>query len=378
MGLLATIMAFGLWTAAVTTFTALDWAAYDFWLTDRAPIPVSSSLLIVTRDLASEEALGAGPLDRAILARLLTSAHESGALVIGLDHRLDHASPAQLGGAASDAMLLEAMSTAGPIVVVQSPEATLVSTEAIGGHLAITPHADRVTRTVPVTVPGDKQSSPAFGIALFEAFQQQTSPTKLSFSQGNTTSLLINYVGDGTINSFQTIPLSFVWRAIERHERDRLTEWFKGKIVVFLPNPVTGGSSLLPTGQTITSSVAHLHVLNMLLTGNHLYQLGVTSRSLLLRREFASSKPSFSAAVSRSPPLEDSLAPPLPGREAREPMLPQLLTRPRLSSWSLLENRSLAEPLPDPVLLLLASKESFVLESAANADSKLPRQLNLS
>ena len=281
MGLLATIMAFGLWTAAVTTFTALDWAAYDFWLTDRAPIPVSSSLLIVTRDLASEEALGAGPLDRAILARLLTSAHESGALVIGLDHRLDHASPAQLGGAASDAMLLEAMSTAGPIVVVQSPEATLVSTEAIGGHLAITPHADRVTRTVPVTVPGDKQSSPAFGIALFEAFQQQTSPTKLSFSQGNTTSLLINYVGDGTINSFQTIPLSSVWSAIERHERDRLTEWFKGKIVVFLPNPVTGGSSLLPTGQTITSSVAHLHVLNMLLTDNHLYQLGVTSRSLL-------------------------------------------------------------------------------------------------
>ena len=281
MGLLATIMAFGLWTAAVTTFTALDWAAYDFWLTDRAPIPVSSSLLIVTRDLASEEALGAGPLDRAILARLLTSAHESGALVIGLDHRLDHASPAQLGGAASDAMLLEAMSTAGPIVVVQSPEATLVSTEAIGGHLAITPHADRVTRTVPVTVPGDKQSSPAFGIVLFEAFQQQTSPTKLSFSQGNTTSLLINYVGDGTINSFQTIPLSSVWSAIERHERDRLTEWFKGKIVVFLPNPVTGGSSLLPTGQTITSSVAHLHVLNMLLTDNHLYQLGVTSRSLL-------------------------------------------------------------------------------------------------
>jgi CHASE2 domain-containing sensor protein len=281
MGLLATIMALGLWTAAATTFTALDWAAYDFWLTDRAPIPVSSSLLIVTRDLASEEALGAGPLDRAILAHLLTSAHESGALVIGLDHRLDHASPAQLGGAASDALLLEAMSTAGPIVVVQSPEATLVSTEAIAGHLAITPHADRVTRTVPVTVPGDKQSSPAFGIALFEAFQQQASPTKLSFSQGSTTSLLINYVGDGTINSFQTIPLSSVWRAIERHERDRLTEWFKGKIVVFLPNPVTGGSWLLPTGQTITSSVAHLHVLNMLLTDNHLYQLGVTSRSLL-------------------------------------------------------------------------------------------------
>ena len=75
--------------------------------------------------------------------------------------------------------------------------------------------------------------------------------------------------------------MSSVWNAIEHHERDRLTEWFKGKIVVFLPNPVTGGSWLLPTGQTITSSVAHLHILNMLLTDNHFYQLGVTSRSLL-------------------------------------------------------------------------------------------------
>ncbi|MEK6762643.1 MAG: sigma 54-interacting transcriptional regulator [Nitrospirota bacterium] len=281
MGLLATVMALGLWAAASSTFTALDWTAYDFWLTDRAPIPVSQSLLIVTRDLASEEALGAGPWDRAVLARLLTSAHESGALTIGLDHRLDHASPAQLGGAASDALLLEAISAAGPIVVVESPEATLVSTETIAGHLVVTPHPDRVTRTVPVTVTGDKQSIPAFGIALFEAFQQQTSPTTLSFSQGSTTSLLINYVGNGTINSLPTVPLSSVWNAIEHHERDRLTEWFKGKVVVFLPNPVTGGSWLLPTGQTITSAVAHLHVLNMLLTGNHFYQLGVTSRSLL-------------------------------------------------------------------------------------------------
>ena len=124
MGLIATLLAFGLWAAASTTFTALDWAAYDFWLTDRASISVSPSLLIVTRDPASEEEFGSGPWDRAIFARLLTSAHESGALAIGLDHRFDHASPAQLGGAASDALLLEAMSTAGPIVVVQSPDAT--------------------------------------------------------------------------------------------------------------------------------------------------------------------------------------------------------------------------------------------------------------
>ena len=281
MGLLATVLALGLWTAASTTFTALDWAAYDFWLSDRAPIPVSPSLLIVTRDPASEEEFGGGPWDRAILARLLTSAHESGALAIGLDHRLDHAGPVQLGGAASDALLLEAMNTAGPIVVVQSPNATLTSDATIAGHLLVTTHSDHVARTVPVAATEDTQSVPAFGIALHEVFQQQTSPTKPFLSEGGMASLLVNYVGDGTINAFPTVPLSSVWNAIEHHERDRLTEWFKGKVVVFFPNPIAGGSSLLPTGQTVTSSVVQLHVLNMLLTDNQLYPLGTASRALI-------------------------------------------------------------------------------------------------
>ncbi len=281
MGLLATVLAFGLWAAASTTFTALDWTAYDVWLTDRASIPISPSLLIVTRDPASEEEFGAGPWDRAILARLLTSAHESGALAIGLDHRLDHASPAQLGGAASDALLLEALSSAGPIVVVQSPDATLVSDTAIAGHLLVTTHSDRIARTIPLAATDDSQSIPAFGIALYEAFQQQTSLTKPSLSERDTASLLVNYAGNGTINAFPTVPVSSVWNAIEHHESDRLTEWFKGKVVVFLPNPITGGSSLLPTGQTVTNSVVHLHVLNMLLTGNRFYQLGTASRSLV-------------------------------------------------------------------------------------------------
>ena len=228
MGLLATVLAFGLWAGASTTFTAMDWTAYDFWVTDRAPIPVSPSLLIVTRDPASEEEFGAGPWDRAIFARLLTSAHESGALAIGLDHRLDRASPAQLGGAASDALLLEAMNNAEPIVVAQSPDTMLPTDTTIAGHLLVTTQADHVARTVPVTATGDRQAVPAFGIALYEAFQRQTSPTKPSLSEGGTASLLVNYAGNGTINAFPTVPISSVWNAIEHHESDRLAEWFKG------------------------------------------------------------------------------------------------------------------------------------------------------
>ncbi|HSQ92474.1 MAG TPA: CHASE2 domain-containing protein, partial [Nitrospiraceae bacterium] len=281
MGLVATVLAFGLSAPASTTFTALDWILYDFWLTDRAPIPVSPSLLIVTRDPASEEELGVGPWDRAIFARLLTSAHESGALAIGLDHRFDLTGTAQRGGAASDALLLEAMSSAGPIVVVQGPDTALASNSTIASHLLVTIQSDHVARMVPVTATDDPRPLPAFGIALYETFQQQTSPTKQSRSERDMTSILVNYVGDGTISVLPTLPMSTVWNAIEHRENDRLTEWFKGKIVVFLPNPITGGSTLLPTGQTVTNSVVHLHVLNMLLTDNHLWQPGAAGRSVL-------------------------------------------------------------------------------------------------
>jgi transcriptional regulator with PAS, ATPase and Fis domain len=75
--------------------------------------------------------------------------------------------------------------------------------------------------------------------------------------------------------------MSSVWNAIEHHERDRLIEWFKGKVVVFLPNPIAGGHVLLPTGQTVANTVVHLHVLNMLLTDNRLHQLSTSSRSLI-------------------------------------------------------------------------------------------------
>ena len=281
MGLLATVLAFGLLAAAPATFAALDWSAYDVWLSLRVPIPVSPSLLIVTRDPASEAEFGTGPWDRAILARLLTSAHEAGALAIGLDHRLDHASPAQRGGAASDALLLEALGTAAPVVMMQSPDATLALDAAIKGHLSVATHSDHVARIVPATSTDDMPAAPAFGVALYETFQRQAAPLQPSRSPTGRGTLLVNYVGNGTIASFPTVPMSALWSAIERHESERLAEWFKGKVVVLLPNQLAGGNWLLPTGQTITGQVVHLHVLNMLLTDNRLCQVGTAGRSLV-------------------------------------------------------------------------------------------------
>ncbi|MEC4888713.1 MAG: sigma 54-interacting transcriptional regulator [Nitrospira sp.] len=281
MGSLATLLAFGLWAAAPATFATLDWSAYDLWLSRRAPIPVSPSLLIVTRDPASEAEFGTGPWDRAILARLLTSAHEAGALALGLDHRLDHASPAQRGGAASDALLLEALSSAAPVVMVHSADAALASDAALAAQLSVTAHPDHVARTVLASSPDDPSAVPAFGIALYDAFQKQVSPVRPRPSPIGAGSLLVNFAGNGTLASFPTVPLSAVWGAIEQHENARLTEWFNGKVVVFLPNQLTGGNWLLPTGHSVSGQIVHLHVLNMLLTDQRLCQVGATGRFLV-------------------------------------------------------------------------------------------------
>ena len=127
IGLLSTLLALSFWAIAPATFTALDWTAYDTWLRYRAPIPISASLLLVTRDQASETQFGTGQWDRAVLARFITAAHESEAVAIGLDHRIAQPSQAQLGGAASDALLLEATKAAGHVVYPFESDSPLAS-----------------------------------------------------------------------------------------------------------------------------------------------------------------------------------------------------------------------------------------------------------
>ena len=120
IGLLASLLAKGLWTLAPVTYSALDWALYDSWLRVRAPIATSDALTVVVRDPDSEARFGA-TLDRAVLAQFISAAHDAGAAAIGIDHRLDHASPASLGGAASDALFIEALHAAGRVVLVHDP-----------------------------------------------------------------------------------------------------------------------------------------------------------------------------------------------------------------------------------------------------------------
>ena len=180
-------------------------------------------------------------------------------------------------GAASDALLLEAMSTAGPIIVVQSPGVTLVSDTTIAGHLLVTTHSDHVVRTVPVAATGDRHAVPAFGIALYEAFQQQTSFVRaLSFRRRR--GLALGQLCRQWNN--QRLPNGSYFIRLERHRASRHAigspSGSRTRSSYFFQTRSRGESWLLPTGQTVTSPVVHLHVLNMLMTDNRLYQLGAT------------------------------------------------------------------------------------------------------
>lgn len=273
IGLLAALLATGVWTVAPATFIALDWTMYDTWLRHRAPVSVSPSLTIVTRDPASEEQFGA-VLDRSILAQLITTAHEAGATAIGVDHRLDHASPASLGGAASDALLVEAVHTAGPIVFVHDPESALQSDAAITGHVMVSTQADHVTREIPLLATIEAQTVQAFGSVLYDLYRRRTSPVTQPLAAERTTATLVNLVGNGSLSALPAIPLSSVWSAIQHHDKEQLEGWLNGRVVVILPNLPTDGPWLLPTGQFVTGMVTHLHLLNSLLTDNRICAIG--------------------------------------------------------------------------------------------------------
>ena len=276
IALLACTLTGLLWLAAPGTYSALDWALYDEWLSRRASIAVSPKLVIVARDRVSDDRFGTGPLDRAILARLVVGAHEAGAAAIGLDHRLDQPGPVPQGGAAGDALLLEAITSSEPVVTVFD-EDTLpgggLSESAPQGHLSLMPDSDHVVRTVPLVTEFGAHAVPAFGHILF-------SPTRsLEWNTGDMH--LLNIVGNGSVDALPTMSLASVWDAVQRHEESALAGWFREKIVVILPNPLPRGVWLLPTGQHVPAIVAHLHLLNSLLTGEHMIPLGIAGRTIV-------------------------------------------------------------------------------------------------
>jgi len=281
IGLATTMISALLWFSSPATYTALDYAVFDTWISHRQSPDVSPSLAIVFRDPASEERFGSSRWDRAVLAQLMMAIHDAGATVIGIDHRLDRASPAQLGGAGSDALFLEALRTASPVVLVHESDAFLQSDTAISAHLEVESDHDHVSRRLSLSTEVEAHTLPAFAVALFKGFQQRTASTAtFSLSPMHATAL-VNVLGDGSLAALQPIPLSAVWEMIRQRNEQQLAAWFKDKIVVIRSNPTGSETRVLASGAVVDGMTVHLHLLNTFLNHEPITSFGEVVRFII-------------------------------------------------------------------------------------------------
>ena len=281
IGLGTTVLSALLWFSSPATFTALDYTVFDTWLLHRRSIAVSPSLAVVSRDPASEARFGSGRWDRAILARLVVAIHEAGAAVIGIDHRLDHASPAQAGGAASDALLLEALRTASPVVLVHETDSLLQSDATVSAHLEVENDSDHISRHLALSTQVGPRAIPAFAVALFEMFRQRNASSVLfSFDHAPMTTL-VNVAGDGSLEALQPLRLSAAWDALQRKDEQQLVSWFKDKVVVIRSSPAGSDTHVLASGAVVDRLTVHLHFLNTLLTHKPIMSLGTMARFVI-------------------------------------------------------------------------------------------------
>jgi transcriptional regulator with PAS, ATPase and Fis domain/CHASE2 domain-containing sensor protein len=281
IGLGATVISTLLWFSSPATLTALDYTVFDSWLLHRHGIPVNPSLAIVSRDPASEERFGSGRWDRAILAQLVVAIHEAGAAAIGIDHRLDHASPAQVGGAASDALLLEALRAASPVVLVHATDSLLQSDAAVSAHLEVEGDGDHVSRHISLSARVGAQTIPAFAVALFDIFQRRNASSAPFSPDHARATVLVNVAGDGSLAALQPLRLSAVWETIQRQDAQQLASWFKDKIVVIRSSPTSSETRVLASGAVVDGMTVHLHLLNALLNHQPIASLGRVARLVI-------------------------------------------------------------------------------------------------
>ena len=310
MALAAMAFAEIIWTPAPATYQTLEWAPYDTWMRLRAEPAPDPHLLLIVRDQASEQQFGTGSWDRALSAKLITALHEAGAASIGLDIPLDVPSPPNLGGAVSDALLIEAVKSAGTVSypAVMTPlwdqDATVSassSSHLIPGGTALQSSLDldRVVRRLPLyqgTGPGDL---PALGFAMATTFWQippaqverRTGLIRLHSAhvpdgsirdidiplnrQGR---LLINFAGRPLSTVFPTSTVLELSRLIDRKDSEALNALVNGKAVILLTQPLSQPERTTPSGEEASDLFLQAHLLHTLLTQDWMRDLSPLQR----------------------------------------------------------------------------------------------------
>ncbi len=332
IGLLATLIAWGGWLLGSSFLTALEWSPYDAWLRLRQPIAVSPSLVVIARDHASEARFGTGTWDHALLARATTALGRAGAAVVSLDIPIEFPSPPGRGGAASDAMLVEATKSVGrviypfsvrltgsaqssermptgqdiihptwpdvnqdqirrlPQVVAITNSLTALARHAKGiGHTLTIADEDGVVRRMPLYVTLGDRMIPAFGLAMAAAFLQVSSE-QVSLNPGEAVTLHEARFPDGLIDHL-SIPIDEHGQMLINYEGRWAERRFLSLSFLDVWNAIEDGKAeklrewvrgkivlLLPTSggterrtpleRNVPDSVIQVNLLNTLLTRN--------------------------------------------------------------------------------------------------------------
>ena len=258
LALIATVVA-----AAVVTFGGTGVAVVGGSLRDRwalALAPVSGNLSIVIRDAAAEQQLGAGTWDRAVVARVVGALALNGATAIGLDAPVGQPSPPGRGGAASDALLREAIIQARDVVFLLPPVPGPVPPGVPVGHPLVPADPDGVVRRVPLLASTSGRDVLAFGVAL-AALARRTRPAELlaripADADGRA---VLRWAPDLPVTKF-----SELWTALERGDVARVRGLAEGKAVLVVTEP-PGLSRPTPIGPLWDVAI-HAEIANATLT----------------------------------------------------------------------------------------------------------------
>lgn len=302
-----------IWTPAPATHQALEWAPYDTWMRLHAQPTPDPHLLLIVRDQASEQQFGNGSWDRALPAKLITALHDAGAASIGLDIPLDIPSPPNLGGAVSDALLIEAVKSAGtvsyPTVItpVLDQDATVSaapSPQLTPGRSALQPtlDLDRVVRRLPLYHGGGPGELPAMGFALAATFWQippnqferRSGLLRLHNARvpgGSTRDinipldrhgrLLVNFAGHRLPTVFPAGTVLDLSRMIDRKDNEGLSALVNGKAVILLTQPIPQPERTIPSGEDASDMLLQAHLLHTLLTQDWILDLSPLQRAIV-------------------------------------------------------------------------------------------------
>ncbi len=301
-GLAATAVAAGVAASGNAAVTAFEWSLYQRL---SARQPVGRPAIVIIRDAAGESTRGPGVRDRAMLARLVTSLSQAGAAVIGLDASLEQPSAPGRGGAASDALLSQAIALAENVVlpIALEPADTVAPAARDGagaaspqhrswsplsgssqdlpryrpmpgslpgfaqyaksvGHTLAPPDADGVVRRTPLFVRVGDRRVPAYGLALAGAFKNVDHDRIPVDRHGH---VLVPPTGAPRPGGDKVVELADIWSAIDARQPETLQNLVADRIVLVLVESHAGASRIL----------FHANLLDRALSGAWLSEVSV-------------------------------------------------------------------------------------------------------